>query len=149
MAQPDAPDPPAEAVEASPDDYATPKWLMAILFPDARYFDPCPLGGKASGVNGLTIDWPTDRPVYINPPFSNPLPWCRRAASHPGPVVMLLPTDPTTRWWTYSDGFEVILIGSRLHFNEMATYARQKLCLWRRGNLADALPARRAEAPDA
>lgn len=51
---------------------------------------------------------------------------------------MLLPTDPTTRWWTYSEGFEVILIGSRLHFNEMATYARQKLCIWRRRLAPDA-----------
>lgn len=62
----------------------------------------------------------------------------RRAAAHAGPVTMLLPTDPTTRWWTYSEGFEVILIGSRLHFNEMATYARQKLCIWRRRLAPDA-----------
>ena len=127
-----APPEPGGTAPASTDDYATPRWLMALLFPDGRYFDPCPLGGLERGPDGLTSDWPTDRPVYINPPFSNPLPWCRRAAQHPGPVTMLVPVDPTTRWWTYADGFEVILIGSRLHFNEMATYARQKLCIWRK-----------------
>lgn len=115
------------------DHYATPRWLLALMFPDGRYFDPCPL----HGTGGLEADWPTDRPVYINPPFSDPLPWCRRAAQHPGPVTLLLQVDPTTRWWTYAERFEVILIGSRLHFNESATYARQTLCIWRRGLLPD------------
>ena len=114
------------------DNYATPKWILALLFPDGRYFDPCPLGGAESGWDGLAAEWPTDAPVYVNPPFSDPSPWVRRAAAHDGPVTLLLPVDPTTRWWTYSDGFEVILIGSRLHFNEAATYARQTLCIWRK-----------------
>jgi hypothetical protein len=65
------------------------------------------------------------------------MPWVRRAVAHRGRVVMLLPVDPTTRWWTFADQFEVILIGSRLHFNESATYARQTLSVWRR----DAKPA--------
>ena len=73
------------------------------------------------------------------------LAWVRRAAEHPGPVVLLLPVDPTTRWWTYSSGFEVTLIGSRLHFNESATYARQTLCIWRKGlDKASALARLRA-----
>ena len=116
------------------DDWATPKWLLSLMFPDGKHYDPCPLGGPTTEPNGNGLDawWPADRPVYINPPFSNPLPWVRRAAAHDGPVVMLLPVDPTTRWWTYSEGFEVILIGSRLHFNEATTYARQTLCVWRK-----------------
>lgn len=110
------------------DDWATPKWLLELLFPDGEYFDPCPIGGS----RGLETDWPTDPTVYINPPFSNPLPWVRRAAAHTGPVVLLLPLDPTTKWWTYADGFKVTLIGSRLHFSESKTYARQTLCIWRK-----------------
>jgi hypothetical protein len=110
------------------DNYATPKWLLEILFPTGKYFDPCPLGGSG----GLESEWPLEIPVFINPPFSNPLPWVRKGAEHPGEVVMLLQVDPTTKWWTYSDRFKVTLIGSRLHFNEMATYARHTLCIWRK-----------------
>lgn len=111
------------------DHYATPKWLLEILFPDGKYFDPCPLQPQADGLAG---QWPTDQPVFINPPFSDPLPWVRKAAGHSGPVVLLLQVDPTTKWWTYAEGFRVTLIGSRLHFNEMATYARHTLCIWRK-----------------
>jgi hypothetical protein len=110
------------------DDWATPRWLIELMFPDGNYFNPCPL----NGTGGLDSVWPQDRPVYINPPFSDPLPWVRRAAEHAGPVVMLLPVDPTTKWWTYERLFKVILIGSRLHFNEMTTYARQTCCIWRK-----------------
>lgn len=135
---------PGEATAVKPqrasDDWATPKWLLALMFPEGYYYDPCPLGGSG----GLEAEWPTVATVYINPPFSNPLPWVRRAAEHPGPVVLLLPVDPTTRWWTYSEGFEVTLIGSRLHFNESATYARQTLCVWRKGMPQSGLTALRA-----
>lgn len=110
------------------DDWATPKWLVALLFPQTAYFDPCPIGGSG----GLEAEWPVSVPVYVNPPLSDPLPWVRKAAHHAGPVTMLLPVDPTTKWWTYSNGFEVILIGSRLHFNEATTYARQTCCIWRK-----------------
>jgi len=119
-------------MSAATDNWATPKWLLRLLFQDGDYFDPCPLGGKERGPDGLESWWPNGRPVFINPPFSNPLPWVRRAAAHDGPVTLLLPVDPTTKWWTYADGFEVILIGSRLHFNEATTYARQTLCIWRK-----------------
>src|SRR5947207_60593 len=110
------------------DDYQTPKWLLELLFPDGRFFHPCPVGGSG----GLEAKWPTNRPLFISPPFPCPLPWVRRGAKHRGPVVLLLPVDPTTKWWTYADGFKVTLIGSRLHFNELATYARQTLCIWRK-----------------
>ena len=110
------------------DSWATPKWLLQILFPDGHFFDPCPVNGSG----GLETDWPTDVPVYINPPFSDPLPWVRKASHHAGHVVLLLPLDPTTRWWTYSGGFEIIIIGSRLHFSESKTYARGAYCFWRK-----------------
>jgi DNA N-6-adenine-methyltransferase (Dam) len=110
------------------DDWETPKWLLQLLFWDTEFFDPCPVGGAG----GLEAIWPTSQVIFINPPFSNPSPWVKKAASHNGPVVMLLPVDPTTRWWTFSKRFEIILIGSRLHFSELATYARQTLCIWRK-----------------
>ena len=110
------------------DDYATPRWILELLFPWGNFFDPCPVGGAG----GLEADWPINRPVFINPPFSDPLPWVRRAAEHRGEVVLLLMVDPTTRWWTYSEQFKVTLINARLHFSEMTTYARQTLCIWRK-----------------
>jgi hypothetical protein len=112
----------------SRDGWATPKWLLEVMFPRGGYFDPCPLDGS----HGLEIDWPQDRVVFINPPFSDPLPWVRRAVEHRGEVVLLLPIDPTTKWWVYSEHFKVTLIGSRLHFSESKTYARQTLCIWRK-----------------
>ena len=115
-----------EAETRGGDDWATPRWLLALISPDGNHFDPCPIHGSG----GLEAEWPTDRLVFVNPPFSSPLPWVRKAAAHGGPITLLLPVDPTTKWWTYADGFEVI--GSRLHFNEWTTYARQTCCIWRR-----------------
>lgn len=116
------------------DDYATPLWLLELMFPDGRFFDPCPLGGFPDGRDGLTMEWPEDVPFFINPPFSGPLPWVKRGAEHKGAAggALLLQVDPTTAWWTFSPGFKVTLIGSRLHFNDMATYARHTLCIWRK-----------------
>lgn len=37
--------------------------------------------------------------VYVNPPYSDPLPWCMRLAEHTGPWVTLVKLDPTTGWW--------------------------------------------------
>src|SRR2546421_2738438 len=56
---------------------------LELIFPDGDFFDPCPIGAN----DGLHCHWPDDQVVFINPPFSNPLPWVRRASSHPGPVV--------------------------------------------------------------
>ena len=110
------------------DDWATPKWLLELLFPDGKFYDPCPLGPGSAGLES----WPRDKHIFVNPPFSDPLPWVRKAAEHDGPVTLLLPVDATTKWWTYSDGFRVTIIGSRLHFSESKTYARGTFCIWRK-----------------
>lgn len=98
------------------DDYETPKWLLEIAFPDGKYFDPCPLGAKQAGRDGLKEEWPTDIPVFINPPYSNPYPWVERAANHKGPTHLLLPVDATTSWWVFSSHFKITLITQRLKF---------------------------------
>ena len=86
------------------DDWDTPKWLLELIFDGQEYYDPCP----RKGTGGLDAIWPERKPVFINPPFSDPLPWVRKAAAHDGEVVMLLPLDPTTKWWTYSKWFRRI-----------------------------------------
>ncbi|MCI4317597.1 MAG: phage N-6-adenine-methyltransferase [Thermoplasmata archaeon] len=99
------------------DDYETPRWLLDIAFPDG-YFDPCPIRGKKNGPDGLKIDWPTDRPVFINPPYSGVERWIQRAVAHPGPVAMLLLVDPGAPWWhMYADQFKVVLITQKVRFN--------------------------------
>jgi len=47
------------------------------------------------GQDGLLKAWGWS--VYVNPPYSDPLPWARRLAAHRGPWVALVKSDPTTR----------------------------------------------------
>ena len=103
--------------KATSDDWGTPGWLLELIFPDNQYFDPCPWKGRGK-TDGLKLDWPTDTPVFVNPPYSNPYPWVEKAAYHPGTVVLLLPVDPAAEWWAnFSGRFKVTLITQRLKFN--------------------------------
>lgn len=95
------------------DDWETPPWLLQLVFDGREYFDPCPLFGKG----GLDIEWPTDKPVFVNPPYSKPKPWVDRAVSHKGEVHLLLPLDPTTEWWELNaPEFRIVVLPFRLRF---------------------------------
>lgn len=74
--------------------------------------DPCTEPHNPTGADlfytvdddGLSKDWLTHGPVttYVNPPFSNMIPWVERAvnaASRGSRVVVLTPIDSTTRWY--------------------------------------------------
>ncbi len=50
-----------------------------------------------AGHDGLTAAWGWS--AYVNPPYSDPLPWARRLSAHAGPWVALVKLDTTTRWW--------------------------------------------------
>jgi DNA N-6-adenine-methyltransferase (Dam) len=129
------------------DDWGTPGWLLELMFPDGKFFDPCPLKGKGK-VDGLKSKWPTAIPVFINPPYSRPYPWVEKAANHPGAVALLLPVDPAAEWWAqFSGRFKVTLITQRLKFNRFrgqsdghhgSVYtstlgmARAASCVWRK-----------------
>lgn len=85
------------------DNWGTPDWLMKIF---ENYFDPCPLNSQ---INGLDIEW--KEKTYINPPYSNPLPWVIKAIeeSRKGKtIVMLLKVDTSTKWFS-------LLIENRAH----------------------------------
>ena len=98
------------------DDWETPKWLLEIVFNGREFYDPCPLFGK-HGEDGLKSEWPTDKPVFINPPYSRPAPWVNRAVAHLGEVHLLLPMDPTAEWWELNaPEFKVTLLPFRLRF---------------------------------
>lgn len=116
------------ARETRVDHWATPKWLLELIFPDGVFFDPCPIAGSG----GLEIEWPTDRPVFINPPYSNPVPWIKKAVAHPSQVVLLLRADPSTSWWAYSESFRVTFIGQRLRFGSAKTPASFPSAVWRK-----------------
>jgi hypothetical protein len=86
------------------DDYSTDLWLKQGLF--YGWHDPCPLGGldDPSVADGLTDRWAlhNDR-VFVNPPYSNPLPWVEKAINESRDyaitVVLLLNHDSSTKWW--------------------------------------------------
>ena len=99
------------------DDWETPKWLLDLVFAGREFYDPCPLFGKETGTDGLKAEWPVDRPVFINPPYSRPSPWVNRAVAHHGEVHLLLSLDPTTEWWELNaPEFRVTVLPFRLRF---------------------------------
>ena len=115
------------------DHWSTPKWLLEILFPDGRFFDPCPLYAKLeTDVGGLDREWPVDVPVFINPPYSDPGPWIKKAAHHTGHVVLLVRADPSTAWWAHSEGFKVTFIGQRIRFGSGKRPAPFPSAIWRK-----------------
>lgn len=54
--------------------------------------------------NALTNDWVSYGAIWVNPPYSKIEPWIRKAAEQCQqqmlPVVMLLPADTSTRWFS-------------------------------------------------
>ena len=114
------------------DDWSTPRWLLELLFPDGRYFDPNPANAGGLRDRDGRGAWPTDIPIFLNPPYSDPAPWLRRAAEHPGPVVCLVRVDPSSSWWSYSEEFKVNLIGQRLRFGRATHVAPFASAVWRK-----------------
>ena len=86
------------------DDYSTDAWLKTGLF--HGWYDPCPLGGldDPDVPDGLTEKWAAyGDQVFVNPPYSNPLPWVEKAIEQATDfritVVLLLNHDSSTKWW--------------------------------------------------
>jgi hypothetical protein len=88
------------------DSWCTPEWLCEEL--GEFGLDPC--SNDASHVkaphtwalpvfDGIKLSWLGLGSVFVNPPYSAPLPWCTKLASHRGPWCALLKLDPTTKWY--------------------------------------------------
>jgi hypothetical protein len=76
------------------DNWQTPNWLIKHF---EKSFDPCPINPS---FNGLEIDW--QNPSFVNPPYSNPLPWVKKAIEQKQKgikIVMLLRVDTSTEWY--------------------------------------------------
>lgn len=97
------------------DKWKTPKWIMNHF---TLHDDPCPVNHT---VDGLTRKWFS--PAYVNPPYSNPLPWVEKAIkeSRNGVnVIMLLKVDPSTKWYRklIEANAHFVYFNERLYFNE-------------------------------
>jgi len=98
----------------SSDEWKTPKGFLSFF---EEWDDPC-LPGRT---DGLTRDW-MDR-TYCNPPYSNPLPWVKKAITESGKgkrIVMLLRHDSSTEWWRllHENGAYFLAVIGRLHFDD-------------------------------
>lgn len=85
-------------IVTKPSDSAkTPEWLYRAL--DAEFafdLDPCPFT-ETPEVDGLELSW-TGRRVFCNPPYSNILPWVRKALSSAALVIFLVPKRFDALW---------------------------------------------------
>ena len=110
------------------DSYATPEWLFSVF---KGWFDPCPLNDKPL-FDGLSIDW--KKYTYVNPPYSNPLPWVEKAIKEMKKgnlIVMLLRADSSTKYFQKCQEFgEVIYFGRRIKFNGKTPYFASMLVIF-------------------
>ena len=111
---------------AKPDDsYGTDEWILNML--DHHYYDPCPLNGNFDPeihVNGLETNWFIEsyscyHRVFVNPPYSNPMPWVEKALEEWETgcrVYMLLKHDSSTKWYAklHAAGAKFLMIQGRL-----------------------------------
>ncbi len=87
------------------DCWNTPRWLADALGPFALDPSSNPTSHvKAERTyqvehneDGLILPWVGS--VFLNPPYSKPLPWCLRLRDHDGPWCALVKLDPTTKSW--------------------------------------------------
>lgn len=98
------------------DNYNTPSWIMT-MFKD--WFDPCPFNPNWE-IDGLAIPWHTK--TYVNPPYSDPLPWVRKAIlenQQGKTIALLIKLDCTTTYWRElaSAGGHFMHVMERVKFN--------------------------------
>ena len=114
------------------DSACTPRWLTDLL-PEVD-LDPCSnprstvRAGTAysleSGDDGLFLPWRGK--VFINPPYSKPMPWIGRAIGQLvegwiDEAIFLVKCDPSTRWWAELTKWHhsmLWLFGRRIQFDE-------------------------------
>lgn len=108
----------------SSDKYKTDSWIYDGLFNGCTYqsgwFDPCPIDyNSKTDLNSLELEWNYDK-YFINPPYSNPLPWVKKAIETHNQtgatIVMLLKHDTSTKWYKlfHEFGAKILLVNGRL-----------------------------------
>ena len=101
----------------------TPDWLkLEIIERFGEYFDPCPVNPQ---FDGLSIDWPRDKAVYVNPPYtrgqlSKWVKKCHFEAVSGSLVVLLIPSYTDTAYfhdYIYKkQGVEIEFFRGRIQF---------------------------------
>lgn len=94
-------------------------WILGI-FED--WFDPCPLNptfDPTHDIDGLKIPW-QDK-TYVNPPYSDPLPWVKKAIKENRKghrIAMLMKHDSSARWYQllHEAGAHFMMPMRRLHY---------------------------------
>lgn len=83
------------------DDVPTPQYLYDHLDEIYRFdYDPCPLGARDRGADGLSTPW--GKRTFVNPPYSSTLQWVKKAISEKQEgnlVVMLIPARTNSTYW--------------------------------------------------
>ncbi len=92
------------------DDWLTPDWIYDPFNDEFRFdFDPCPY--PRQDFDGLLINWGSSN--FVNPPFSRPMPWVRKAIEEHRKgktVVFVHPCNDST--------FKLLQNASRVHLLE-------------------------------
>lgn len=102
------------------DDYETDEWLMQVF---EGWYDPCPICPDDELIeNGLNVLWARrGEKVFVNPPYSNPLPWVKAAIEEKRltpemTIAMLLKHDSSTEWYRllHEAGANFLMVNGRL-----------------------------------
>ena len=104
----------------SDDNWKTPEGVYRALDSEFHFDDdPCPLVGAKLLKDGLSRPW--GKSVFMNPPYSNPTPWVKRAfeeSTRGSTVVGLLRCDTSAAWfhdWVWNKA-ELRFVRGRLTF---------------------------------
>lgn len=101
------------------DNYSSPIWIKKIF---EGWFDPCPLNPDPK-IDGLKLHWMNQ--TYVNPPYSNPLPWVLKAieeSKQGKTIALLLRLDCSAKWFLalQNANAHILLINERVKFNGKA-----------------------------
>ena len=98
------------------DNFRTDQWILNMF---EGWFDPCPYDPRWI-TDGLKLDWPDK--TFINPPYSAPLKWVRKAIFHHREenkrMVLLLKHDSSTKWYKelHEAGASFLMLDRRLKY---------------------------------
>lgn len=101
------------------DNWMTPQNLLDEIAKEfGDFYDPCPPNPTQ---DGLAFDWPTNKPVFVNPPYSQIARWsekCREQFERGCTIILLIPARTDTRYFHdfIVDIAEVRFIKGRLKF---------------------------------
>lgn len=98
--------------DAYRDAWQTPKWLFNFFRMKAKRFDIDAAASKSNALcekfwtiedDALSFDWPEKARIWLNPPYSDIVPWVEHAVKQVREngchVYMLIPDDCSTLWF--------------------------------------------------